>query len=125
LIDESPQLGRMRLFPPPQRRHAFAKLVQREKAILESGKQTLNALSDAEDLGSQGLFTPLGRIGLARSRQSPLDLARNQLRVFEQPHDLLPNNLVKEILAYRATVANPVRASVRANAAIITSLPRG
>ncbi len=68
LIDDGLQLGLVRLLAPPQPRHPFAKLVQREKTFLESGKQTLDALSDAHKLTSQGLFSPLGWISLTRSR---------------------------------------------------------
>jgi hypothetical protein len=40
-------LSVVRLFAPPQVRHAFAQFVQREKAFLIGGEQTVDALADA------------------------------------------------------------------------------
>jgi hypothetical protein len=124
LIDDSLQLGIMPLLTPSQRRYAFAKLVQREKTVLERAQQSVDALSDANQLAAQGLFALPSRIDLARRRKPPLDLIGNQLRIFKQPHDLLPNNFVQDILAYRRVVANPVETGIPAETAIISDFAR-
>ena len=94
------------LFASPQIRHALAQFVQREKAFLISGEQTIDAVADANEIASDSLFTALGRVGLSCGCEPSVELVLDELRIFEQPHDLRPNNLVQKILTHRTIVTN-------------------
>jgi hypothetical protein len=65
------KLGVIRLFALAQDQHTFAKFVQREKTFLKRGKQTIDALTDANEIAPEDLFASLGRLGLACSRKPP------------------------------------------------------
>jgi len=89
-----------------QLRHALAQLFDREKTFLISGEQTIDALADADDITPEPLFATFGRISLASCREPPLDLVLDEARIFEQPHNLGPNDFVQKVLTNRAVVAN-------------------
>jgi hypothetical protein len=66
-----------------------------------------------------------GRAGLASRHETPLELILDKARIFEQPHNLCPNHIVKEILANRAVIADGTRKmpiGVGAKASIIVDL---
>src|SRR3974377_1416535 len=73
------------------------------------GKQPVNALADANEIAPESLLMPFGRVGLARSREAPFELAMDQLRIFEQSYDFRPHDLVQKHLTYRSVPAHGAR----------------
>ena len=106
LIDDRLQFGVVRLFAPPQVRHAFAQFVQREKTFLIGGEQSVDAFTNASEIASEGVFTAFGRVGLARGCEPSVDFVLDKAGIFEQSHDFRPHHLVKKILTHRAIGAN-------------------
>jgi hypothetical protein len=106
LIDYRLQFSAVRLFAPPQVRHAFAQFVQREKTFLIGGEQSVDAFTNAGEIASEGVFTAFGRIRLACGGEPSVDFVLDESGIFEQSHDFRPHHLVEKILTHWAIVAN-------------------
>jgi len=76
-----------------------------------SSKQAIDALANANEITSESLFMAFARGGLARSCEPSIEFTLDELRIFEQPHDFGPHDLVQQILTHRAIIANRTRKS--------------
>jgi len=74
LARERKQLSLSRALPAAQFRHPAPQFVQRQKVLLISGEQAFDPFSNAYKFALQSLQALLGRAGLARGFQTPVDL---------------------------------------------------
>ncbi|MGX5806248.1 hypothetical protein ACWGS9_34545 [Bradyrhizobium sp. Arg314] len=70
-----------------------------------SSDQTFHALADPRQLAFKSFLTTPRRFGRARCIKAPIEFGPDKRGVLDQADDLLPDNLVEQILADRTAVA--------------------
>ena len=68
--------------------------------------QALHALPDPRQLAFESVLPPLRRFGPAGCVEAPVEFRLYQRRVLDQADDLLPHDLIEQILADRSAVAH-------------------
>lgn len=127
LVGDRLQFGAQRLFPVAQRRHAIAQLFERYELFLIGVDHPFDALANTSQLPLDTLFALLCGIGGARRGKPAIEFLLDQRRVLQQSDDLVPDDLIEQILAHEAAIVAHRTAefspAVRANALVVMELP--
>lgn len=86
--------------------HSVPQFVQREKFFLVGRDQPLHTLADAREFPLEGFLPPLRRFGGARRVKAPVEFGTDEIWISDEADDLLPHDLVKQVLADWPTVAD-------------------
>jgi hypothetical protein len=87
-----------------QHGHSFPQLFDPQEAFLVSGEKSLDCFACLRQFPLQTLHPLPGRIGGTHSCQAAVQFLLNQCRIFQQPDDFGPDDLIEEILSNQTPV---------------------
>ncbi len=105
--------------------HSLAQFVERQEVLLIGCQEAVDALAGPRQVPQQGSLALLRRVGCPRRCQPAVELVLDQARILQQADDLGPDNLIEEILADRAVIADRAAEpppGVRADAAVVVDV---
>src|ERR1022692_686512 len=126
LVGERGQLRLQGLFAPAQPRHAGAQFIEREQGFLIGRHQPFHALAGTRQIALQGFLAPFVWTGSARSIQAPLDFRLDETGVFDELENLVPYQLIEQILAHGPVVAERATQTpigIRPQTAVVVDFP--
>src|SRR6266536_2249795 len=127
LLGDRLQLDAQRLLALAQWRHPLSQVLQRQKILLIGSEHPLDALAHSEQIPLHRLFALLRGIGGTSRVEPTIEFLLNQGRIFEQPNDLGPDDLIQQILPHGSVVTAgtaEVSPPIRADAAIVVDQAR-
>ena len=104
-IDGRLQFAVQRLFLPAELGRSVAQFVDGDQLFLIGRDQPVDALADPDQAMPKVGLALLVEIGAAGRLQSPVDLCFHQCGIFEQADQFGPHDVVEQILAHWAAVA--------------------
>src|SRR6266581_4862755 len=127
LLGDRLQLDAQRLLALAQWRHPLSQVLQRQKILLIGSEHPLDALAHSEQIPLHRLFALLRGIGGTSRVEPTIEFLLNKGRIFEQPNDLGPDDLIQQILPHGSVVTAgtaEVSPPIRADAAIVMDQAR-
>lgn len=125
LFGDRVQLGPQRLLTLTQQWHALPQLVQGHEVFLIGREHPLDAFPNPSQIPLDRVFALLCGVGRTSDGEPTIKFLLNQGGIFEQAHDLSPDDLIQQILAHGSVLAagtSQVAPCIRADAAIVVDL---
>lgn len=91
---------------PAVRACGAPQFVQRQEIFLVGGQQAFDTFADAREVAFDSVLPFLRRLARPGRIKATVQLSGDEPRILDQPNDLLPHDVVEQILADRAAVAN-------------------
>ena len=116
------QFGLNRLILLAEFWHAATELFQARQTFLVGHQQAVHTFPQSRMVPAQLIFSLLQRVGIFGRFEPAVQLILNDVGIFQQPHDLLPDHCIKLVLTNGWVVADgalEMTISVGTNAAVV------